>query len=187
MLTTFSPRWPNPASTSKRKSSRSPQKKRPALYEPAFFCLGASTSRLHRRSRWLADTHWRIRDVLLLGNLGNHPWWGRCLSLFREIGNLVSTFLLHRDPLARGRSQCERGDSNPHGLLHWILSPARLPIPPLPRAPVKDSARLCCIKRRSPCSELQRLRHPRYFSPLAADSQIHDACRMRRVAQLEYT
>jgi hypothetical protein len=26
--------------------------------------------------------------------------------------------------------QCERGDSNPHGLLHWILSPARLPIPP---------------------------------------------------------
>ena len=26
---------------------------------------------------------------------------------------------------------CERGDSNPHGRSHWILSPARLPIPPL--------------------------------------------------------
>src|SRR5690606_5805044 len=26
---------------------------------------------------------------------------------------------------------CERGDSNSHGLPHWILSPARLPIPPL--------------------------------------------------------
>src|SRR5690606_1428021 len=24
-----------------------------------------------------------------------------------------------------------RGDSNPHALRHWILSPARLPIPPL--------------------------------------------------------
>src|SRR5262245_27936995 len=28
--------------------------------------------------------------------------------------------------------ECERRDSNPHGLPHWILSPARLPIPPLP-------------------------------------------------------
>ena len=26
--------------------------------------------------------------------------------------------------------RCERGDSNPHGFPHWILSPARLPIPP---------------------------------------------------------
>ena len=31
------------------------------------------------------------------------------------------------------RCQCERGDSNPHGFPHWILSPARLPIPPLPQ------------------------------------------------------
>src|SRR5690606_29603159 len=28
---------------------------------------------------------------------------------------------------------CERGDSNSHGLPHWILSPARLPVPPLSR------------------------------------------------------
>ena len=26
---------------------------------------------------------------------------------------------------------CERRDSNPHGFPHWILSPARLPVPPL--------------------------------------------------------
>jgi hypothetical protein len=26
---------------------------------------------------------------------------------------------------------CERGDSNPYGRSHWILSPARLPVPPL--------------------------------------------------------
>ncbi len=26
---------------------------------------------------------------------------------------------------------CERGELNPYGFLHWILSPARLPVPPL--------------------------------------------------------
>src|SRR5690348_16354253 len=28
---------------------------------------------------------------------------------------------------------CERRDSNPHGLPHWLLRPARLPVPPLSR------------------------------------------------------
>src|SRR3546814_798111 len=28
-----------------------------------------------------------------------------------------------------------RRDSNPHGLLHWYLKPARLPVPPRPRLP----------------------------------------------------
>ena len=31
----------------------------------------------------------------------------------------------------RAKTWCERGDSNSHGLPHWILNPARLPIPPL--------------------------------------------------------
>jgi hypothetical protein len=31
------------------------------------------------------------------------------------------------------RKECERRDSNPHGLPHRILSPARLPVPPLSR------------------------------------------------------
>ena len=35
------------------------------------------------------------------------------------------------------RSWCERGDSNPHGLPHWHLKPARLPIPPLSRLPTE--------------------------------------------------
>ena len=35
-----------------------------------------------------------------------------------------------------GDAWCERGDSNPHGLLRQILSLVRLPIPPL--------SRLCC-------------------------------------------
>ena len=34
-------------------------------------------------------------------------------------------------PASRPR-KCERGDSNPHRVRDWILSPARLPIPPLP-------------------------------------------------------
>ena len=37
------------------------------------------------------------------------------------------------EPLVRDPGECERWDSNPHALRHGILSPARLPIPPLPR------------------------------------------------------
>src|SRR5690606_1568195 len=29
------------------------------------------------------------------------------------------------------KRKCERRESNPHALRHWILSPARLPVPPL--------------------------------------------------------
>jgi hypothetical protein len=29
---------------------------------------------------------------------------------------------------------CERRDSNPHGVTHWNLNPARLPVPPLSRS-----------------------------------------------------
>src|SRR5262245_47605009 len=36
--------------------------------------------------------------------------------------------------LTRKGGWCERGELNPHGLPHWILSPARLPVPPLSRA-----------------------------------------------------
>ena len=41
-------------------------------------------------------------------------------------------------------SWCERGDSNPHGLPHWHLRPARLPVPPLsrPRENIQYIARL---------------------------------------------
>src|SRR5262245_66582345 len=35
---------------------------------------------------------------------------------------------------ARAGTWCERRDSNSHGLPHWILSPARLPVPPLSHA-----------------------------------------------------
>ena len=34
---------------------------------------------------------------------------------------------LHGCRLPKG---CEKGDSNPHGVPHWFLRPARLPIPP---------------------------------------------------------
>jgi hypothetical protein len=30
--------------------------------------------------------------------------------------------------------KCGRRDSNPHGLPHWNLNPARLPVPPRPQA-----------------------------------------------------
>jgi hypothetical protein len=31
------------------------------------------------------------------------------------------------------KEKCERGDLNPYGLTRWILSPVRLPVPPLSR------------------------------------------------------
>ena len=39
------------------------------------------------------------------------------------------------DERSRERFWCERGDSNPHGLPHWHLKPARLPVPPLSHVP----------------------------------------------------
>jgi hypothetical protein len=36
-------------------------------------------------------------------------------------------------------ASCERGDSNPHGLLHWILSPARLPNSATSALAIEDS------------------------------------------------
>ncbi len=45
----------------------------------------------------------------------------------RECRMAAGRFRLGRDPA----QWCERGDSNPHGLPHWNLNPARLPIPPL--------------------------------------------------------
>ena len=52
------------------------------------------------------------------------------LFLFRKIGNFIFSFhmiSISGFRLDRTTAKCERGDSNPHGLLHWILSPARLP------------------------------------------------------------
>src|SRR2546423_9389754 len=63
---------------------------------------------------------------------------GYVFFLLRKVGD-------HRLPFHSSfsvGSRCQRGDSNPHGLLHWILSPARLPIPPLRRSRPKDSDRL---------------------------------------------
>jgi hypothetical protein len=52
------------------------------------------------------------------------------LFLFRKVGDFVLSLHMISTSgfyLIEGPPQCERGDSNPHGLLHWILSPARLP------------------------------------------------------------
>src|SRR5207237_6642073 len=40
---------------------------------------------------------------------------------------------------------CERGDSNPHGCAHEILSLARLPVPPLSQRIRRDTPVLYCI------------------------------------------
>src|SRR6185437_4434402 len=50
-------------------------------------------------------------------------WWACRQALLR----------VRADCAVPGRSApwCERRDSNPHGLPHWNLNPARLPVPPL--------------------------------------------------------
>ena len=62
----------------------------------------------------------RVRHAVRLG----------ILFLFRKVGDFVlSLHMISTSGLCLDRrtAKCERGDSNPHGLLHWILSPARLP------------------------------------------------------------
>lgn len=39
-----------------------------------------------------------------------------------------------------GEKWCERGDSNSHGLPHWNLNPARLPVPPLSQVQILSRA-----------------------------------------------
>ncbi len=68
--------------------------------------------------------------MLIFGRISGNSRLLNFFFLLREIGNY--RFAFHR--VLMDAPTCERGDSNPHGLLHWILSPARLPIPPLPRS-----------------------------------------------------
>lgn len=45
-----------------------------------------------------------------------------------------------RGPLPQQTSWCGRRGSNPHVLRHWNLNPARLPVPPRPRAPTSGAS-----------------------------------------------
>ncbi len=49
---------------------------------------------------------------------------------------------------------CERGDSNPHGLPHRILSPARLPVPPLSRGHHPSAGQAPDLHRQAPAPRL---------------------------------
>ena len=52
--------------------------------------------------------------------------------------------------LCRSLRQCGRRDSNPQGLPHWILSPARLPVSPLPRSSKVEHPGLVRQSQRAP-------------------------------------
>ena len=49
--------------------------------------------------------------------------------IFSSFKSCSQVFLLFKEIL-----KCERGELNPYGIAHWILSPARLPVPPLSHA-----------------------------------------------------
>src|SRR4029079_729178 len=87
---------------------------------------------LRQRLGGVGDPVSRLDVFSLLREIGNLVFAFHNLSIHGSAGSCVSlTLLVAVRPTVI--STCERGDSNPHGLLHWILSPARLPIPPLPR------------------------------------------------------
>jgi hypothetical protein len=73
--------------------------------------------------------------------------------------------------------QCGRGDSNPQGSLHWILSPARLPVPPLPR--VRRPGSLQLRRRQPPCDDSAD-RGPRKMRAGAAPRRDPTPSRLRR-------
>src|SRR2546425_11245184 len=79
--------------------------------------------------------------------------------------------------LPRVATRCDRRDSNPHGLPHRILSPARLPVPPRSRdCPAstyvllgrRGSIRLC---RNCAVAPLNPGRHHRALHPPAEISE----------------
>lgn len=61
-----------------------------------------------------------------------------------QLGRRCARVLNPRRPFSatsEGPSKCESRESNPDGLPHWILSPARLPIPPLSQSARRSSSK----------------------------------------------
>jgi hypothetical protein len=126
--------------------------------------LRASPTRLHGSCGRLVGANYG-RGWHMLRNLGvvRHAVRLGSLFLFRKVGDFVlSLHMISTSGLCLDRrtAECQRGDSNPHGLLHWILSPARLPIPPLRRSRFKDS---------NPFQPHQRLRGTTKKAPVQPD------------------
>src|SRR5262245_4487310 len=74
---------------------------------------------------------------------------------------------------------CERGELNPHGFPLWILSPARLPIPPLSQSEYKtirgrSSLFAEAVQMTSPCGEVRTrpLHRPPAEGLVAAQNSI---------------
>jgi hypothetical protein len=68
------------------------------------------------------------------------PWMGLGMTALRWHPGVERkprfsfyTWLSWQEPDQPYQTWCERRDSNPHGLPHWNLNPARLPVPPLSR------------------------------------------------------
>ena len=83
----------------------------------------------------------------------------------RRWASFKARFLRERDDgpglVGNPGSWCERGDSNPHGLPHWHLKPARLPVPPLSRSttgpkyivqPIGDAQGRCFFRTCPSCA-----------------------------------
>src|SRR5207245_7299829 len=103
-----------------------------------------------REARLLLDAHVGAFP-LLLHDVGRGLHRQAALAAFDRLD-----FDLHRrSTLSHAPRWCERGESNPQGLVaHWILSPARLPVSPLSRE-VRAGTRPCSLLRTRRTRNLQ--------------------------------
>jgi hypothetical protein len=69
-------------------------------------------------------------------------------------------------------SWCERGELNPQGLPHWILSPARLPVPPLSHALWPDRRRPASVARHDSIPEDTHRRLPKSLVLLDSNTPV---------------
>ena len=94
------------------------------------------------RLRSRKSTHLRPRRPRSYRTGENSSLWRIALPAVRPGGN--ATPVPRPRPLTDPLNvfECERRELNPHALRHWILSPARLPIPPLSREPESKQIRL---------------------------------------------
>src|SRR6185436_7374811 len=116
---------------------------------------------LGQRLGGVGDAVSRLDVFSLLGEIGNLVFAFHNLSIQSSACCCVSfTVIVAVRPTVI--STCERGDSNPHGLLHWILSPARLPIPPLPRR-FQNTNPCAFRKRENSVARLPIKKSPRDF------------------------
>ena len=86
----------------------------------------------------------------------------------------------------RERNWCERGDSNPHGLPHWHLKPARLPVPPLSRSPTAAQYKATAVEQRMAGRKRMCEGRPAHARKLETSVRICQSCGANSLAAITH-